>query len=275
MSRTELRDSLPAPAGATGHPESAQPAQLPPSMPARSGACKRVDGTPRCSRHASIAQLGLACPHFPACKFLCLCLIVNPGLLYHRTMSEGPCCERCSIKRMINAQDDEHGDCRSRTQLALWYATQLQSNLRGHERPYLSIVTSSREETSHATKLISDAVWAVLTSILMVWKLRVGFAQEFGMPMLPKPAAAPARPVQRTARRASARVALTEDLSGDSAWERDSPPQRSRCARRRLPKEETEPVPEAVARNRITQRHYLQRKKVPACPLFLRASASL
>ena len=95
-----------------------------------------------------------------------------------------------------------------------------------------------------------------------VWKLRVGSVQEFGMPMVPKQAAGPTRPARHAARRANARVALVEDSSEDSDWERGSAPQRSRCARRRSPKEETEPVPEAVARNRITQRQYLQRKKV-------------
>lgn len=51
-------------------------------------------------------------------------------------------------------------------------------------------------------------------------------------------------------------------LSDDSAWDRVQAIQRPHHASQRAAKEEAEPVPESVLRNRITQRQYLRRKKV-------------
>ena len=98
-------------------------------------------------------------------------------------------------------------------------------------------------------------------------------AQEFGMPMVPEQATASARPSRHAARRASARVALMGDSDDDSAWEPVQAAHRRPNAWLRVPKEETMPVTESVLRNRITQRHYLQRKKV--CCLLLGHHSSI
>ena len=81
------------------------------------------------------------------------------------------------------------------------------------------------------------------------------------MPLVPEQATSSARPSRRAAKRAIARVgALMEDASDDEAGQSE----RTRCPRagRRVTKADVEPVPEAVLRNRVTQRQYLDRKKV-------------
>ena len=68
---------------------------------------------------------------------------------------------------------------------------------------------------------------------------------------------------RRAAKRAKqAQGTAMVESGGDSQWERDQAlhrPSRTRC---RAPKEAEVSVPEAVLRNRVTQRQYLQRKKV-------------
>ena len=82
------------------------------------------------------------------------------------------------------------------------------------------------------------------------------------MPAVPEQATPAARPSRQAGRRASAQVALMLASSYDSAGEPVQATQRHQSAQQRVPQEEAEPVPESVLRNRITQRQYLQRKKV-------------
>ena len=60
------------------------------------------------------------------------------------------------------------------------------------------------------------------------------------------------------------------DLSSDegSDWAPGvAAPQAGARVRRGLPAQRAEPVPDAVLRNRVTQRQYLQRKKVISYPV--------
>ena len=82
------------------------------------------------------------------------------------------------------------------------------------------------------------------------------------MPTVPEQAMPSAKPSRCTARQASARIALMDYASDDSAWDPKEAAQRRYCARQWLPEDETEPITESILRNRITQRQYLQRKKV-------------
>lgn len=72
----------------------------------------------------------------------------------------------------------------------------------------------------------------------------------------------PRRAAKRAKRAKQAQGTAMVESGDNSQWERDQAlhrPSRTRC---RAPKEAEVSVPEAVLRNRVTQRQYLQRKKV-------------
>lgn len=84
----------------------------------------------------------------------------------------------------------------------------------------------------------------------------------FEMPKEPGRAAPVSRAQRGAAKRTAGRYAMSDD---DSEWESEQATPRAAHARRRASAahdQDAEPVAEAVLRNRITQRHYLQRKKV-------------
>lgn len=83
------------------------------------------------------------------------------------------------------------------------------------------------------------------------------------MPEVPRQTMLSPRLPRRAAKRRrghDAHVDASED--DDTDWEPKQVPWRATRARGRLPVQDVGPVAEAVLRNRITQRHYLQRKKV-------------
>ena len=82
------------------------------------------------------------------------------------------------------------------------------------------------------------------------------------MPMVPEEATASAWPSRHAAKRKSARVALVVVSDDDSTWKPVQAVHRLPRPLSRVPDEEAASVAESVLRNRITQRHYLQRKKV-------------
>lgn len=83
------------------------------------------------------------------------------------------------------------------------------------------------------------------------------------MPEVPRQTTLSPRLPRRAAKRRrlqDAGVDASEDNETD--WEPGEVPWRAGRARGRPPLQDAGPVAEAVLRNRITQRHYLQRKKV-------------
>ena len=97
--------------------------------------------------------------------------------------------------------------------------------------------------------------------------------QGLGMPEVPRQTMLSPRLPRRAAKRRrlqDARVDASED--NDTDWEPEQVPRRATRARGRSPVQDVGPVAEAVLRNRITQRHYLQRKKVSSSSWHLLAS---